>query len=74
MELENLMVEKKLLEGVSGPSLTQGKRREEFIDAIGRLQDLGITWTRLPDPETSSLDEYLDYVRWVSDEIIPHFH
>jgi probable F420-dependent oxidoreductase len=43
------------------------------IDAVGHLVEVGITCTSVPTPQTRSLDEHLDHLRWVAQEIIPAF-
>jgi hypothetical protein len=47
--------------------------QQELIDVLGRLDELGVTSTSVPDPRTSSLEEYLDHLRWVADAIFPMF-
>jgi hypothetical protein len=47
--------------------------KQAIIDAIGHLQDLGVTWTSVPTPASRSLTEHLDGLRWVADEIMPAF-
>jgi probable F420-dependent oxidoreductase len=46
---------------------------QQLIDVLGRLDELGVTSTSVPDPRTSSLEEYLDHVRWVAEAIFPMF-
>jgi len=43
------------------------------IDAVAHLAEVGITCTSVPTPQTGSLDEHLDHLRWVAEEIIPAF-
>jgi probable F420-dependent oxidoreductase len=51
------------------PSGTQA-----VIDAVGRLSDLGVTWTSIPAPgRPRSLEEHLDFLRWGAEEVIPAF-
>ena len=49
----------------------QGK--QATLDAIGRLQEIGVTWTSVPSPPTRSLTEYLENLQWAAEEIIPAF-
>jgi len=49
----------------------QGK--QATVDAIGELEELGVTWTSVPPPPTRSLTEYLESLHWVAEEIIPAF-
>ena len=48
---------------------------EHLIDEIGRLADLGVTWTMAsrPGPPATSLDAHLDDLRWLADEVLPSF-
>ncbi len=46
---------------------------QELIDVLGRLDEMGVTSTAVPVPRTSSLEEYLDHVRWVGEAIFPVF-
>jgi probable F420-dependent oxidoreductase len=43
------------------------------IDAVAHLAEVGVTCTSVPAPQTHSLDEHLDHLRWVAEEIIPAF-
>lgn len=45
---------------------------EQLVDEIGRLGELGVTWTNAARPNATddSLDEYLDNVHWVAEEVI----
>jgi probable F420-dependent oxidoreductase len=53
-----------------GKSLT-GK--QEIIDAIGYVREMGATWTSVPTPPSRSLAEHLEHLQWVAEEIIPLF-
>lgn len=46
---------------------------QQIIDEVGRLADLGVTWTAAgrPNAQERSLDEYLDNLRWVAEEVMP---
>lgn len=44
---------------------------QKIIDQIGWLADLGVTETSVALPKVSGFDEYLDRLRWVSEEIFP---
>ena len=48
-----------------------GMSAAEIIDGIGRLRDLGVTYTSVPIPPVAGMDAYLDYARWVIEEIAP---
>jgi probable F420-dependent oxidoreductase len=47
---------------------------EQLIDEIGRLADLGVTWTMVsrPGPPATSLEAHLDDLRWIAEEVVPH--
>jgi hypothetical protein len=49
----------------------QLRSAEATIDALGRLADLGVTWTFLPQPPLADLDAYLDHLRWQAERIMP---
>jgi probable F420-dependent oxidoreductase len=53
---------------VEGPVGSQA-----VIDAIGHLEDIGVTWTSVPTPPARSLAEYLEGLNWVAEEIMPAF-
>ncbi len=48
---------------------------EAVIDAIGRLGDLGATWTYIPRPgaPAQSLAEHLEHLAWGSETVMPAF-
>jgi len=46
---------------------------QETLDRVGRLQDLGVTETRLPPPPLADYEAYLDFLRWSAEEVFPHF-
>ena len=43
---------------------------EQILDRVGFLAGLEVTTASVPVPETHSMAEYLDFVRWFSDEVI----
>jgi probable F420-dependent oxidoreductase len=49
----------------------QGK--QATLDAIGELQEIGVTCTSVPPPPTRSITEYLEALQWTAEEIIPEF-
>ncbi len=49
----------------------QGK--QAVIDAIGHLQEIGVTWTSVPTPPGRSLGEYLEGLHWAAEEVVPAF-
>jgi probable F420-dependent oxidoreductase len=46
---------------------------QQVIDEVGRLAQLGVTWTLVsrPDADPQSLDAYLDDLAWIAEEILP---
>ncbi len=48
---------------------------QEVVDAVARLQEIGVTWTSVQCPENRprSLDEHLDQLAWAAEEIFPLF-
>jgi probable F420-dependent oxidoreductase len=53
------------------PTTRPGMSAEQIIDKLGWYAELGITQTSLPIPRVRGADEYLDYARWVIEEIKP---
>jgi hypothetical protein len=43
---------------------------EAIVGAIGRLQDLGVTWGSAAPPSTS-LGGFVDGLNWVADDVMP---
>lgn len=55
------------------PRSSGSKNAQIMIDQIGWLESLGVTETIVPlPPGISGLEDYLDFLRWVAAEIIPH--
>ena len=48
-----------------------GMSAAAIVDGIGRLRDMGVTHTSVPIPPLAGIDAYLDYARWVIEEIAP---
>jgi probable F420-dependent oxidoreductase len=46
---------------------------QQLVDEVGRLAELGVTWTLVirPGADPQSLDAYLDDLRWIADEVVP---
>ena len=42
-----------------------------MLDIVGKLTELGVTETMLQSPPLASYEAYLDWMRWVSEEIMP---
>jgi probable F420-dependent oxidoreductase len=47
---------------------------QEIVDEVGRLAELGVTWTSVarPNAQEQSLDEHLENLQWVADEVLAH--
>jgi probable F420-dependent oxidoreductase len=56
---------------IDDPAEQPGMRRQEIIDRLGWLAELGVTFTAVPIPPVTSVDGYLDYAQWVIEEIKP---
>jgi hypothetical protein len=48
---------------------------QQVIDEVGRVGELGATWTSLPLPSTAegSLEGYLESLHWAAEEVFPAF-
>jgi probable F420-dependent oxidoreductase len=48
---------------------------QEVIDALGRLRDIGVTWTGIPypGPAATTLTEYLERLQWGAETVMPLF-
>jgi probable F420-dependent oxidoreductase len=46
----------------------------EIVDEIGRLAELGVTWTSVtrPNAHERSLDEHLDNLAWIAEHVLAH--
>jgi hypothetical protein len=53
------------------PHARPGKSAAELVDRLGWLGEQGVTVSAVPPPRVSGVDEYLDYARWVIEEIRP---
>jgi len=47
---------------------------QEIVDEVGRLGELGVTWTSVtrPNAREHSLDAHLENLQWVADEVLAH--
>ena len=45
--------------------------RDRLLEWFAHLERLGITRNRLPEPPTLALGEYLDYLQWFDQEVVP---
>lgn len=53
------------------PRARPGMPKQEIIDQLGWLASLGVTWSSIPIPKLSDIDEYCDYIQWIAEEIMP---
>lgn len=57
----------------SGDDSTSGMlSAQQLIDMLGRLKELGVTFSSVPIPPVSGLEAYLDHAQWVIEEVRPH--
>jgi probable F420-dependent oxidoreductase len=54
------------------PSFT-AHSTEEIVDRVGRLEELGVTWSRVSSPTVGfgSLEAFLEHLHWIGEEILP---
>jgi hypothetical protein len=53
------------------PHTRAGMSAHEIIDHLSWLAEQGVTVSAVPVPAVRGVDEYLDYARWVMEEIKP---
>lgn len=53
------------------PHARAGMSATELVDRLGWLGEQGVTFSAVPLPRVSGFGEYLDYARWVIEEIKP---
>lgn len=53
------------------PMARAGQSKQELIDQIGWLAAQGVTWTSVPTPELTDIQQYYDFTQWVAEEIMP---
>jgi probable F420-dependent oxidoreductase len=49
-----------------------GMPKQEIIDRLGRLHELGVTMSGVPMPPLNDIEGYLDHAQWVMEEIKPN--
>jgi probable F420-dependent oxidoreductase len=70
LEMLNVGAHHEILDDPRAPGT---RSKQQIIDQIGWLKGLGITETIIPlPPGISGMEEYLDRLRWVAAEIMPH--
>ena len=52
-------------------SARAGQGKQQMLDRLGWFADLGVSWSGIPIPALSSIEEYYDYTQWIAEEIIP---
>ncbi|TCM15023.1 putative F420-dependent oxidoreductase [Novosphingobium sp. PhB165] len=53
------------------PSARPGQTKQELIDRLSHLAQLGVTWSSVPIPPLSGVGAYRDYTQWIAEEIMP---
>jgi probable F420-dependent oxidoreductase len=53
------------------PRAQPGMSKQEIIDQLGSLGQLGVTISSVPIPSLNHLEEYFDYTQWIAEEIMP---
>ncbi|GGC16643.1 LLM class F420-dependent oxidoreductase [Novosphingobium endophyticum] len=56
---------------IDDPTARPGQTKNEIIDRLGALADLGVTWSSVPIPNLPGIDAYYDYTQWIAEEIMP---
>ena len=56
---------------VDDPTQRPGMSADQIIDQLGWFSELGVTATGVPIPPVNDLNAYLDYLKWVIEEIKP---
>jgi hypothetical protein len=47
--------------------------REEILEEVGLLQEAGVTVVQFSPPRTASVEQLLDWTKWLASEIMPVF-
>ncbi len=53
------------------PGTRPGLERQQIVDRLNWLAEQGVTMSSVPIPPVRDIEEYLDYARWVVEEIRP---
>jgi probable F420-dependent oxidoreductase len=53
------------------PRARPGMTKQEIIDRLGWLRELGVTMSSVPIPGVEHIQDYFDYTQWVAEEIMP---
>lgn len=53
------------------PEMHVQRSVQYYVDRIGQLGELGVTYTAVPALEAKSVDAYMDHAQWVMEEIKP---
>ncbi len=56
---------------IDDPKARPGQTRQEIIDRLSWLKQLGVTWSGIPIPALKDIGEYYDYTQWIAEEIMP---
>lgn len=53
------------------PEANMGQNKQQILDSLGWLKELGVTMSSVSSDTVSSLEQYYDFTQWVSEEIMP---
>ena len=56
---------------IDDPNARADQSKQEILDRLGEIKDLGVTWSSVPIPAVDSIQGYYDYTQWVAEEIMP---
>jgi probable F420-dependent oxidoreductase len=56
---------------IDDPSTRPSQSKQEIIDRLGVLSDLGVTISSVPIPNVKDVQGYFDFTQWVAEEIMP---
>ena len=56
---------------IDDPNARADQSKQEILDRLGEIKDLGVTWSSVPIPAVDSIQGYHDYTQWVAEEIMP---
>lgn len=53
------------------PDARPGMTKQQIVDRLGQLGELGVTISSVPIPNLDHIEQYYDYTQWVAEEIMP---
>jgi probable F420-dependent oxidoreductase len=57
---------------VDDPEQRRTSSKQEIIDRLNDYAEMGVTFSSVPTPRVSGVEEYLEHAQWVVEEIKPH--